>query len=104
MTTKCPFDPRWLWARFLLGQQLDGFIRGHAEAFAAFEGAPRPRVVLYENLKSVVLKRSGVLRSLAGRPCWSSRNVDAFTPRGYLHLSSLARICNVGFRYGLDVI
>jgi len=48
---------RRLWARFFLEQQLDSFIRGHAEAFAAFGGAPR--VVLYDNLKSVVIERSG---------------------------------------------
>lgn len=48
---------RALFARFMLDQSMESFLRGHVEAFAHFEGAPR--IVLYDNLKSVVLDRVG---------------------------------------------
>jgi len=43
--------------RFYLGASMGYFIRGHVEAFAAFDAVPR--VVLYDNLKSAVLERVG---------------------------------------------
>ena len=46
---------RRIWAGFFLDQQLDNFVRGHVLAFRAFGGVPR--VVLYDNLRSVVLER-----------------------------------------------
>jgi len=48
---------RALYARFTLDQTLESFLRGHVEAFAALGGCPR--VLLYDNLKSVVLERAG---------------------------------------------
>jgi transposase len=48
---------RQLFLRFYLGAAMNYFIRGHVEAFAAFNCVPR--VLLYDNLKSVVLERSG---------------------------------------------
>jgi transposase len=48
---------RAMYARFALDQTLESFVRGHVEAFRALAGVPR--VLLYDNLKSVVLERSG---------------------------------------------
>lgn len=48
---------RAIYARFALDQTLESFMRGHVEAFSAFGGVPR--AILYDNLKSVVLDRSG---------------------------------------------
>ena len=48
---------RALYARFALDQTLESFLRGHVEAFSALQGCPR--VLLYDNLKSVVLERIG---------------------------------------------
>jgi transposase len=48
---------RQLFLRFFLSQCLENFLRGHVEAFATWQGLPR--VLLYDNLKSVVLERHG---------------------------------------------
>jgi transposase len=48
---------RRIFLRFCLNAQMDSFLRGHVEAFAAFGGLGR--TVLYDNLKSVVLERVG---------------------------------------------
>ncbi|GAB4035740.1 MAG: hypothetical protein Fur0014_01750 [Rubrivivax sp.] len=48
---------RRIFLRYFLNARLDSFLRGHAEAFAAFGGCPR--VLLYDNLKSAVLERVG---------------------------------------------
>lgn len=48
---------RRLFLRFFLDARMPSFLRGHAEAFAAFGGCPR--VCLYDNLKSAVLERRG---------------------------------------------
>ena len=48
---------RRLFLRFYLGAAMHYFIRGHVEALAAFDAVPR--VLLYDNLKSAVLERSG---------------------------------------------
>jgi transposase len=48
---------RAVYARFALDQTLESFMRGHVEAFSAFQGCPR--TILYDNLKSVVLERAG---------------------------------------------
>jgi transposase len=48
---------RRLFLRFCLNAQMDSFLRGHVEAFAAFKGLAR--TLLYDNLKSVVLERVG---------------------------------------------
>ena len=48
---------RAMYARFFLDQTMDCFLRGHVEAFQALGGCPR--VLLYDNLKSVVLDRIG---------------------------------------------
>lgn len=71
---------RAMYARFTLDQTMESFLRGHVAAFEDFGGAPR--VLLYDNLKSVVLDRVGMhvrfhprLLDLAGhyhfepRPC-----------------------------------
>ena len=48
---------RRIFLRFFLDAHGATFMRGHAEAFAAFGGCTR--VVLYDNLKSAVLERRG---------------------------------------------
>ena len=48
---------RHLFLRFYLGASMSYFIRAHVEAFASFDAVPR--VLLYDNLKSAVLERSG---------------------------------------------
>ena len=48
---------RHLFLRFYLGAAMSEFIHGHVEAFAWFNSVPR--VLLYDNLKSAVLERSG---------------------------------------------
>ena len=48
---------RGFYASFSLDQTLENFFRGHVDAFAALGGVPRN--ILYDNLKSVVLERSG---------------------------------------------
>ena len=48
---------RKLFLRFYLGAAMNYFIRGHVEAFASFNSVPR--VLLYDNLRSAVLERSG---------------------------------------------
>src|ERR1043165_4593976 len=48
---------RALYARFMLDQTMESFLRGHVWAFEALGGAPR--AILYDNLKSVVLERHG---------------------------------------------
>ena len=48
---------RQIFLRFFLNARIDSFLRGHVEAFAAFNGSSR--VVLYDNLKSAVLERQG---------------------------------------------
>jgi transposase len=48
---------RMVFLRFFLDARMDSFLRGHVEAFAAFNGLSR--VVLYDNLKSAVLERQG---------------------------------------------
>jgi len=71
---------RAIFARFTLDQTMESFLRCHVEAFERFGGATR--VILYDNLKSVVLDRVGMhvrfhprLLDLAGhhhfepRPC-----------------------------------
>ena len=46
---------RQIFLRFFLGQAMPCFLRGHVEAFEAWQGVPR--VLLYDNLKSAVLER-----------------------------------------------
>ena len=41
---------RMIFLRFFLDARMDSFLRGHVEAFVAFNGCPR--VALYDNLKS----------------------------------------------------
>lgn len=48
---------RQVFLRFFLGASMPFFVRGHVEAFSFFGGVPR--VLLYDNLKSVVLERHG---------------------------------------------
>jgi transposase len=48
---------RAIFAQFFLDQTLESFLCGHVHAFAALGGAPR--VLLYDNLKTAVLERSG---------------------------------------------
>lgn len=75
---------RAIHAVFTLDQTLESFLRGHVEAFAAFQGVVR--TIQYDNLKSVVLDRLGQaihfhprLLELAGhyhfapRPCAPAR-------------------------------
>ena len=48
---------RAIFARFVLDQTLESFLRCHVAAFEAFEGVPRE--LLYDNLKTAVLERVG---------------------------------------------
>jgi transposase len=48
---------RMLFLRFYFGSAMPAFLHGHVSAFAHFGGAPR--TLLYDNLKSAVLERSG---------------------------------------------
>ena len=48
---------RAIFARFVLDQTLESFLRCHVSAFEAFEGVPRG--LLYDNLKTAVLERMG---------------------------------------------
>lgn len=48
---------RALYLEFFLDQTMENFLRGHVRGFAAFGG--QPRVILYDNLKCVVLERRG---------------------------------------------
>ncbi|MCI4440109.1 IS21 family transposase [Tibeticola sp.] len=48
---------RQIFLRFYPGAAMNYFIRGHVEAFGSFNSVPR--VLLYDNLKSAVLERSG---------------------------------------------
>jgi transposase len=48
---------RALWLGFFFDQGLENLLRAHVEAFTAFGGTPR--VVLYDNMKQVVLRRRG---------------------------------------------
>jgi hypothetical protein len=71
---------RALFALFTLDQTLESFVRGHVEAFQAFQGSAR--TLVYDNLRTAVLERAGTairfhprLLELAGhyhfapRPC-----------------------------------
>jgi transposase len=48
---------RQIFLRFFPDARMENFLRGHVAAFTAWHGVPR--VVLYDNLKSVVLERRG---------------------------------------------
>jgi transposase len=48
---------RQIFLRFYLDARMANFLRGHVAAFQTWEGLPR--VLLYDNLKSVVLERQG---------------------------------------------
>jgi transposase len=48
---------RALFARFVLDQTLESFLRCHHDAFVAFQGVPR--AILYDNLKAAVIERVG---------------------------------------------
>jgi transposase len=75
---------RAVFALFTVDQTLESFLRGHVEAFAAFQGIAR--TLVYDNLRSAVLERAGTairfhprLLELAGhyhfapRPCTPGR-------------------------------
>lgn len=48
---------RQIFLRFSLDARMESFLRGHVAAFEAWSGLPR--ILLYDNLKSAVLERSG---------------------------------------------
>jgi transposase len=48
---------RRIFLRFFLDARMSNFLRGHEAAFHAWQG--RPRVLLYDTLKSAVLERQG---------------------------------------------
>jgi transposase len=48
---------RQIFLQFFLDARMENFLRGHVGAFEAWGGLPR--VLLYDNLKSAVLERSG---------------------------------------------
>ncbi len=49
---------RWIFLRFFLDARMENFLRGHIMAFDSF-GGHLPRVLLYDNPRSVVLERYG---------------------------------------------
>ena len=50
---------RVLYLEFFFDQTTENFLRGHVRAFQDWSGAPR--VILYDNLRSAVLERRGVV-------------------------------------------
>lgn len=48
---------RALYLEFFLDQRMESFLRGHIHAFEDWQGLPR--ILLYDNLRSVVLERRG---------------------------------------------
>src|SRR5246127_1565554 len=48
---------RALYLEFFFDQTMENFLRGHVRAFQTWNG--QPRVILYDNLRSVVLERRG---------------------------------------------
>jgi len=48
---------RGLYLEFFFDQQMESFVRGHDNAFEDWKGVPR--ILLFDNLKSVVLERRG---------------------------------------------
>jgi len=71
---------RRIFLRFFPDARMESFLRGHAAAFDAWGGVPR--VLLYDNLKSVVLERRGdavrfhpTLLSFAGQYRYEPRPV-----------------------------
>jgi transposase len=71
---------RDIFLQFFLNAQMENFLRGHIAAFTAWGGLPK--VILYDNLKSVVLERRGdairfnpVLLSFAGHYRFEPRPV-----------------------------
>src|SRR5262249_48257932 len=48
---------RQIFLRFFLDARMENFLRGHAAAFATWNGCPR--ILLYDNLRSAVLERHG---------------------------------------------
>ena len=48
---------RYIFLRFFTSQKLDVFLRGHVQAFEQIDGVPR--VLLYDNPKTIVLERDG---------------------------------------------
>jgi transposase len=48
---------RALYLEFFFDQTMENFLRGHVNGFQAWHG--QPRVILYDNLKSVVVERRG---------------------------------------------
>jgi len=48
---------RALYLEFFFDQTMENFLRGHVRAFQSWNG--QPRVILYDNLRSVVLERRG---------------------------------------------
>jgi transposase len=75
---------RAVFALFTVDQTLESFLRGHVEAFQAFQGSAR--TLVYDNLRTAVLERAGTairfhprLLELAGhyhfapRPCTPGR-------------------------------
>ena len=48
---------RQIFLRFFLDARMENFLRGHVDAFAAWNAVPR--VILYDNLRSAVLERRG---------------------------------------------
>src|ERR1700733_15139908 len=71
---------RQIFLRFFLNARMENFLRGHVEAFDAWNGCAR--VLLYDNLKSAVLARQGdairfhpTLLGFAGRYRYEPRPV-----------------------------
>lgn len=56
---------RMLYVEFTVSQEMEDFLRCHVNAFGLFKGCPK--VILYDNLKSVVLWRQGRLKRFNAR-------------------------------------
>ena len=81
---------RALFARFVLDQTMESFLRCHHEGFLRFGGVPRS--LLYDNLKTAVLERVGdVIR-------FHPRLLDFAGPVSYTHLDVYKRQASRGGR------
>ena len=76
---------RQIFLRFFLDARMENFLRGHAGAFAAWNGVPR--VLLYDNLKSTVLERRGettLLENMIVQDIAAGRGCALIDPHGDL--------------------
>ena len=82
---------RQIFLRFFLDARMENFLRGHVAAFSAWNG--EPRVLLYHNLKSVVLERRGdAIRFI--RPCWALPGIIAMYRAPWRSRAAMRRVAS----------